>query len=59
MHFHDFRIDMSHNASAIQIIEGDGFCKGRWVRVDGLKEMRLSPGVAEVLANLGYTVNND
>lgn len=59
MRFHDFRVDMSHNAADIEIAEGDGFCKGRWMHADELKNMRLSPGVIEVLANLGYTVNYD
>lgn len=59
MHFHDFRVDMSHNAADLEIIEGDGFCKGRWLHAHELKNMQLSPGVTEVLANLGYKVNYD
>lgn len=59
MRFHDFRVDMSHNASDIKIVEGDGFCEGRWMHTGELEDMRLSPGVVQVLTSLGYTVNYD
>lgn len=57
MQFHNFQIDMSHNADELKVEAGDGFVDVCWVQLSELKNKQLSPGVAEILSILGYTVN--